>query len=749
MVVSGITLLGAIVFFAVSSSYAQQGCLTLPNNSICGPDYVDFPVRFATLQAFNDFITQNALNLNSIAANFSDAEYGCSGAAQAVPTDLRWLLTYTCSKTVRAAMNANCTVVSKLTEGPNLCEDQCNEVTKAYTDFFNSPTICPGGSAAQLANRKREVDEVTTYCNQAKAAKVKQKICQNGIGTESANCGWPSLQAGVQNCNGALRNMDTSTKTCCGKIAGNTTTSGNVSASPQATGVPTGTDSGLSLGVIMGIVIAGIVIIGSAIFIVTMLRKKSSDNATGTNSRLKSFAESLRRNQKNGVFPMQSLDSDVKASPPAAMAQFPPENTVSPRLVIADTPSPYIHHLSHQPQLGVSPQLPAQNLSPNPNHTSILMPPNAAALKSPKTSNASPRQAAQNMEYRSSTAISSQPSPSVGYKSPVTQPQQFSPQANYVDQQQQMYSPQQQQQQMFSPAQQQQAMYQQQVYEQQQQQYPQVNDPAMYNQQDQTYAAQQQAEIQQHPPQLLMGANGELFDLNQAIPLVVVHPYEATMPDELTLQLGHEVLMLQEYDDGWALGVLSDGQQGAFPIVCVALPEEIPENFFSQMTSHQQRLSESIRLSKRASSTGVLDLNRLSVPQGAALTQVVAPLELGGNSIRVSKDLGIGKPRSGGSLTRSQIMAAKLAILNSRENAERESSATPPPPEGPAPVPPSTTTQAKTKTRYLTFSARYSYNQELDEGLPDISQAEIDAALASQPQFHDSYYGAGPLSSVP
>jgi hypothetical protein len=60
----------------------------------------------------------------------------------------------------------------------------------------------------------------------------------------------------------------------------------------------------------------------------------------------------------------------------------------------------------------------------------------------------------------------------------------------------------------------------------------------------------------------------------QGSKVVAIHPYEATLDDELSLVPGQTFVMLKSFDDGWALGLM-DGKQGAFPLVCV---EELDKN---------------------------------------------------------------------------------------------------------------------------------------------------------------------------
>ncbi|KAI8615087.1 hypothetical protein BC830DRAFT_1124260 [Chytriomyces sp. MP71] len=52
----------------------------------------------------------------------------------------------------------------------------------------------------------------------------------------------------------------------------------------------------------------------------------------------------------------------------------------------------------------------------------------------------------------------------------------------------------------------------------------------------------------------------------------VVIPYVATLPDELTLEVGDFVTVAEVFDDGWAKGVhVKTGAAGTFPGACVGL----------------------------------------------------------------------------------------------------------------------------------------------------------------------------------
>ncbi|KAJ3038219.1 hypothetical protein HDV00_000892 [Rhizophlyctis rosea] len=64
---------------------------------------------------------------------------------------------------------------------------------------------------------------------------------------------------------------------------------------------------------------------------------------------------------------------------------------------------------------------------------------------------------------------------------------------------------------------------------------------------------------------------------SQTVPMRIIHPYNPSLQDELTLVPGATLLLVKAFDDGWALGLQPEtGKQGAFPLVCVAPFEGSP-----------------------------------------------------------------------------------------------------------------------------------------------------------------------------
>lgn len=63
-----------------------------------------------------------------------------------------------------------------------------------------------------------------------------------------------------------------------------------------------------------------------------------------------------------------------------------------------------------------------------------------------------------------------------------------------------------------------------------------------------------------------------------SIKVQVMHPYSASMNDELELVAESIIYLVKSFDDGWALGVdPKTGKQGAFPTVCVKELQQLEE----------------------------------------------------------------------------------------------------------------------------------------------------------------------------
>ncbi|KAJ3132138.1 hypothetical protein HK100_005667, partial [Physocladia obscura] len=75
---------------------------------------------------------------------------------------------------------------------------------------------------------------------------------------------------------------------------------------------------------------------------------------------------------------------------------------------------------------------------------------------------------------------------------------------------------------------------------------------------------------------------------SEGLVMRVVHSYEPLggASDELSLVVGHDLIMLAEFEDGWGLGMLPlTGEKGAFPLPCVVRFEDAKKSTDSKSSS--------------------------------------------------------------------------------------------------------------------------------------------------------------------
>jgi hypothetical protein len=85
--------------------------------------------------------------------------------------------------------------------------------------------------------------------------------------------------------------------------------------------------------------------------------------------------------------------------------------------------------------------------------------------------------------------------------------------------------------------------------------------------------------------------------------LTVIHPYESSMQDELNIVPGDQIILIKEFDDGWAQGKhIQTGKEGVFPMICVESSSyDHPSASRMTMVSEAQPAGES-PVTKRTSS---------------------------------------------------------------------------------------------------------------------------------------------------
>lgn len=103
-----------------------------------------------------------------------------------------------------------------------------------------------------------------------------------------------------------------------------------------------------------------------------------------------------------------------------------------------------------------------------------------------------------------------------------------------------------------------------------------------------------QDEYNGKPMMAASGATG--LDDSKADTMECVYEYKANLFDELSLEVGDEVAVINKYDDGWAIGRnLNTGKEGTFPLACLAPLGSGSEYRDSRFESQYSKRDSSIR----------------------------------------------------------------------------------------------------------------------------------------------------------
>ncbi|KAJ3232798.1 hypothetical protein HDU77_000789 [Chytriomyces hyalinus] len=94
----------------------------------------------------------------------------------------------------------------------------------------------------------------------------------------------------------------------------------------------------------------------------------------------------------------------------------------------------------------------------------------------------------------------------------------------------------------------------------------------------------------------------------------VVHSYEAVQPDELDLVVGENIVVLDAFEDDWALGLLpGTGRKGAFPLACtVRFDDEVILAHINSIQTQVEELSQKLESNVKAKSLPRASRHKLS-----------------------------------------------------------------------------------------------------------------------------------------
>ena len=123
----------------IAITFAQNKCLRLPANTLCGSKFENLPVFDVSLQQLNDFITNQVINAGNVAKAMDSA---CPLAIQVVDR-LRYQISMYCASRVNIGIQMNCS----LDLGAPICLSECELAKSSFVNIIKNGTACPNGNA--------------------------------------------------------------------------------------------------------------------------------------------------------------------------------------------------------------------------------------------------------------------------------------------------------------------------------------------------------------------------------------------------------------------------------------------------------------------------------------------------------------------------------------------------------------------------------------------------------------------------
>ncbi|RKP02329.1 hypothetical protein CXG81DRAFT_25022 [Caulochytrium protostelioides] len=211
---------------AASTTPPATRCPLLAANTLCGPEYAQYPITAAywgDSASFDAWLTENVLD----AAQLSHA-YVSAGCKEDKIDDemgkLRFMTSFWCSKAVNDAITiGNCpppTGATALPLGPVLCPSApCPLVADSVRRVLDDTSVCPVPESGSLMARQRQqlVGTYTAVCaswTSQLSSHGSTQQCSMGSATETAFCGFRSMDAAAKGCDTKALRDDA----CCRRI---------------------------------------------------------------------------------------------------------------------------------------------------------------------------------------------------------------------------------------------------------------------------------------------------------------------------------------------------------------------------------------------------------------------------------------------------------------------------------------------------------------------------------------------------
>ncbi|KNC96175.1 uncharacterized protein SPPG_08330 [Spizellomyces punctatus DAOM BR117] len=217
-IVTSLGLVASWGFASLPLVSAQQKCFPLEANTLCGSDFIGYPVQMPSSQ-FDTALQAMAANSQALARSLQ-TDSGCTAAGNktlAAVDTLRYQISMWCAGAVIDAIEvAKCqpTATAQRSKDPTiLCSEQCNLAVSTMSNLLNNPDVCPPPTNANLTkSRSDRISLFSNYCSTV--GKKDQSKCIIGVATEAKSCGFTTSSVAREQCQ-ALTKDD-----CCNQLMG-------------------------------------------------------------------------------------------------------------------------------------------------------------------------------------------------------------------------------------------------------------------------------------------------------------------------------------------------------------------------------------------------------------------------------------------------------------------------------------------------------------------------------------------------
>ncbi|KAJ3097827.1 hypothetical protein HDU97_004524 [Phlyctochytrium planicorne] len=537
-----VTLL--LLLCSPQSAFGQISCFSLSASSMCGSDFDGYPILydpanlkgFANEDAMSSFLSVNVSSPSDLASRLA-LTHGCDpDTAESKVDILRYQVSLWCARFVWDATAAGCGVPSNgHPHGPLLCGAQCSLAVSTFSNLVTDPDACPLSLATndQKAHRTGVISTFQTYCsNFSNALSSNGNYCSSGAPSDSRQCGFRTAAIEVSSCPSLA--SSTGDK-CCSDFLEAATATSSTSEAPKSTSTPskpaptTAVTSKAPRPSTSGL---------STAQNTTDPLTASSSSSTGSSSSLTlvsivgvaltvivigvtATALVIMRNRRmnGGNRRSQQNMFSSNASMPKPPDTFRVITTSTSQSAIPMSPDDF--------------KKVPEDFNKKPDDAfSFRNTPSSYGSTAPILASQNRMRSESGASASSHYSLSPQPLPSPRTPNSATPLVQPTPQL------------------------------------------PSTNNPAPPR--TSTYHAQTMPTAATFNPNRNTRASTRsamqsmATDAPAPLIMTVLHSYQPVLADELELQAGQDIIVLNCFDDGWGLGMLpSTGGQGAFPLICV------------------------------------------------------------------------------------------------------------------------------------------------------------------------------------